>query len=71
MIEQPDRSLAAGASTMRMIRRGRRWLLGSGLRLTMRGVAAMLWPVMARLATEVFVGWRLVFGGVSQMIEIC
>lgn len=45
------------------VRRARRWLYVTGVLLSLAGATAIVVPLAATIATEIFIGWVLVFSG--------
>jgi uncharacterized membrane protein HdeD (DUF308 family) len=46
------------------LRSARRWLLATGILSIITGVVALAVPAAASVATSIFIGWVLVFGGI-------
>jgi uncharacterized membrane protein HdeD (DUF308 family) len=46
-----------------------KWLMLGGIVGVIGGVAAILFPVLASWATDIFVGWILIFAGVGVLID--
>jgi uncharacterized membrane protein HdeD (DUF308 family) len=51
------------------LRKGRRWLLVSGVLAVIAGVAAILVPAVASVTIALFIGWLLLFGGIALLID--
>lgn len=47
----------------------RGWFTALGVILILVGTAAILFPFIATLSTEIFVGWLLVIGGIVQIVH--
>lgn len=45
------------------------WFLALGIILMLLGIAAIVLPGLATLATTVFIGWILIIGGLAQVIH--
>jgi uncharacterized membrane protein HdeD (DUF308 family) len=51
------------------LRRGRRWLLVTGVLSVVAGVLALLVPIVASVATAIFIGWVLAFAGIVMGVD--
>jgi len=47
----------------------RGWFIALGIILILIGTAAILFPFLSTLSTEIFVGWVLVIGGITQIVH--
>lgn len=57
------------ADIARTIQENRGWFIALGVVLILVGTAAILFPFLSTLSTEIFVGWLLVIGGVVQIVH--
>lgn len=60
----PESWLSAVGQSKDEVRRARRWLLATGVLLVLAGTTAIAVPLIASVATAIFIGWVLVFSGV-------
>ena len=51
------------------IHENRGWFIAIGVVLILVGTAAILFPFLSTLSTEIFVGWLLVIGGIVQIVH--
>ena len=58
-----------GAEITKTIQDNRGWFIALGVVLIVVGTAAILFPFLSTLSTELFVGWLLVIGGIVQMVH--
>ena len=58
-----------GAEVSDAVREKRGWFIALGTILILIGTAAIVFPHIATLSTEIFVGWFLVIGGVAQVVH--
>jgi uncharacterized membrane protein HdeD (DUF308 family) len=60
---------AAGIAGLETLREKWGWFLALGIALIVLGIAAISTPQLTTLATELFIGWILVIGGVVQAVN--
>ncbi len=60
----PEGRLAGG-----VLRRVRRWLIAVGVLALISGIVAIAVPVLASVATAIFIGWVLVVAGVAMTVR--
>jgi uncharacterized membrane protein HdeD (DUF308 family) len=58
-----------GTASPEDIRRARRWLFVVGLLAVIDGVAAIAVPVIASVATAIFIGWILLVAGIAAGVH--
>ncbi len=51
------------------LKKGRRWLMVSGVLAVIAGVVAIVVPAVASVAVALFIGWLLLFGGIVLLID--
>ena len=51
------------------LQENRGWFIALGVILILVGTAAILFPFLATLSAEIFVGWLLVIGGIVQTVH--
>jgi uncharacterized membrane protein HdeD (DUF308 family) len=64
-----ERSVWAAELGPAELRRARRWLIVAGILALIGGVAAIAVPAIASVTIAIFIGWVLVFTGVSIAID--
>ena len=57
------------AGIAKTIQENRGWFIALGVVLIVVGTAAILFPFLSTLSTEIFVGWLLLIGGIVQMVH--
>ena len=53
----------------KVIHENKGWFMTIGIVLIIVGTAAILFPFLSTLSTEIFVGWLLVIGGIVQAVH--
>jgi uncharacterized membrane protein HdeD (DUF308 family) len=51
------------------LKKGRRWLMISGVLAVIAGFVAIVVPAVASVAVALFIGWLLLFGGIVLLID--
>lgn len=51
------------------MKKGRRWLMISGVLAVIAGCAAILVPAVASVTIALFIGWLLLFGGIALLVD--
>jgi uncharacterized membrane protein HdeD (DUF308 family) len=51
------------------VKKGRKWLMISGVLAIIAGIVAILVPVVASVTVAIFIGWMLLFGAVALLID--
>lgn len=54
--------------TLKLVVKGRKWLRWSGILLIVVGLAAVIFPMAATIATQLFIGWLFVFAGAFHLL---
>lgn len=65
----PEELLAQLGLAGQELRQARRWLLVTGALSIVAGALALLVPVVASVATAIFIGWVLVFAGIVMGVN--
>ncbi|HYV15552.1 MAG TPA: HdeD family acid-resistance protein [Conexibacter sp.] len=56
-------------NTDEALRQGRKWLTVAGVLATIAGFVAILVPAVASVTVAIFIGWLLLFGGITLLID--
>jgi uncharacterized membrane protein HdeD (DUF308 family) len=51
------------------LKRGRKWLMVSGVLAVIAGFVAIVVPAVASVTVAIFIGWMLLFGGIALLID--
>lgn len=51
------------------LKRGRKWLMVSGVLAVIAGFVAILVPAVATVTVAIFIGWMLLFGGIALLVD--
>lgn len=51
------------------LKKGRRWLMVSGVLAVIAGFVAIVVPAVATVTVAIFIGWLLLFGGIVLLID--
>lgn len=51
------------------LKRGRKWLMVSGVLAVIAGFIAIVVPAVASVTVAIFIGWLLLFGGIALLID--
>jgi len=54
--------------TIRFIKKARKWLLLSGMLLMVIVFVSVIFPMLATIATELFIGWIFIFSGLFNLL---